>query len=297
MEEAAQNNFGTQGEKMTSDIWHSNRLPKLFPNLYQALKTILEKHGIGYREIPGTRDIWCRDYMPVCAADGGMIQFVYRPSYLRKVKEDRHRFTPPSCWDGLTFASRVRESVLFLDGGTVETCGRTGIVTERLFKDNFPFDHEDLTIRFRQLLALDRLIVIPEEPGDVTGHVDGVVRFVDERRVVMNDYALEKELAGYGRKVETILREEGLENLKLPYAPTGEIGADGMPSALGCYINFLRIGDLVILPQFGLKQDAEALAACRRIFGGDIEVETVECSKLASEGGVLNCVSWTDTVV
>jgi hypothetical protein len=87
MEEAAQNNFGTQGEKMTSDIWHSNRLPKLFPHLYQALKTILEKHGIGYREIPGTRDIWCRDYMPVWLADGRDDQFVNRPSYFEKYKK------------------------------------------------------------------------------------------------------------------------------------------------------------------------------------------------------------------
>ena len=105
---------------------------------------------------------------------------------------------------------------------------------------------------------------------------------------------LQGKLARYEQKVENILGEEGFEILKLPYAPTDEIETDGMPSAVGCYVNFLRIGDLVILPQFGLEQDAEALAACRRIFGGNIKVETVDCSTLALEGGVLNCVSWMD---
>lgn len=282
---------------MTSTVWHSDLLPRRFPGVYTALNAILEKHGVAYRTIPGTRDIWCRDYMPVQAADGSLVQFVYWPRYLRGVAH-ADRITTPACYTNLPFASRVSESVLILDGGAVEICGGIGIVTERVFADNYWYPREELTAKLMTMLKLTELIVIPVEPDDETGHVDGVVRFVDEQRVVMNDYSRLQEgdsgdSTAYGRKVERILRQSNLQVDKLPYAPTNNLGSDDIPAAIGCYINFLRVDNLVVLPQFGLDEDSYATQECKKIFGMNFVIETIDCKELAWEGGVLNCISWT----
>lgn len=40
----------------------------------------------------------------------------------------------------------------------------------------------------REKLNITRLIVIPEEPGDETGHVDGMVRFLSPETVAVGSY-------------------------------------------------------------------------------------------------------------
>lgn len=278
---------------MPATVYHSDRLPTDYPDEFRAIQSILGRHNILYLPIPGTRDVWCRDYMPVLAADGNLVQFVYWPRYLR-AKDFANLITPPDCYRDLSFADNVRESVILLDGGAIEICGKTGIVTERVFEDNYWYNREDLTLKLRAMLALNTLIVIPVEPGDETGHVDGVVRFINEQSVVMNDYdRLGGRSATYGREVMQVLRTQGIVDLHLlPYAPNNRSGPGGMPEAAGCYINFLKIGALVLLPQFGLPEDRQAFAAFESFFS-DAVVEKVDCRMLAKDGGVLNCVSWT----
>ena len=275
-------------------VYHSDRLPTDFPAEFQSISVALGRFGIDYRPICGTRDIWCRDYMPVQAANDDLIQFVYWPRYLRS-KEFAHQITPPYCYLDLPFAGTVRESVILLDGGAIEICGRTGIVTERVFEDNYWYARDELSQKLKTTLALERLVVIPIEPGDETGHVDGVVRFVNEQSVIMNDYSrLGDQSAAYGREVLRILNDHGLADIHfLPYVPNNRRGLGGLPRATGCYINFLKAGELVLLPQFGIQADPQALETCRNVFLG-CTVETVNCRELAKDGGVLNCVSWMD---
>lgn len=277
---------------MFKTIYHSDHLPQSYPDEFQAIRETLGRHGVHYAAIPKTRDVWCRDYMPVVAADGELVQFVYWPRYLRN-KHSAGLITPPTCYCKMPFADEVRESVILLDGGAIEICGRSGIVTERVFEDNAWYDKADLAEKLKATLKLDTLIVIPVEPGDETGHVDGVVRFVNETQVVMNDYdALGHRARVYGQKVAAKLREHGVNHIHyLPYAPTGNRGPDGMPVATGCYINFLKAGRLILLPQFEIEADKRAVEICRQIFSGCI-VEAVGCRNLARGGGVLNCVSW-----
>lgn len=179
---------------MSATVYHSNCLPSDYPAEFRAIQAVLLRHGLPYNPISATRDVWCRDYMPVPATDGSLIQFVYWPRYLRS-KGFANLITNPCCYRNLPFADHVRESVLILDGGAIEIYGKTGIVTERVFEDNYWYGRAELMQKLRTTLALKTLIVIPVEPKDETGHVDGVVRLMDEQSVIMNDYdALEADL-------------------------------------------------------------------------------------------------------
>lgn len=272
-------------------IFHSDLFPGRFPSLFQELSDIFAKHGIDYLPIPDTKDIWCRDYMPVRAADGNLVQFVYWPQYLRR-KADLPLITPPTCYRDLPFAPRVRESVIFLDGGNLEISGETGIVTDRIYDDNPWYNQNELVERLRKVLALRTLIVIPEEPGDMTGHVDGMVRFIDETTVIMNDYSQSGiKSAAFGEEVRSILTKANLQVLTLPYAPVKTVRGAAVTPATGCYMNFLRVHDVVLFPLFQIEEDDNALACAREIFRG-MGIEPIDASALAVEGGVINCISY-----
>lgn len=222
--------------------------------------------------------------MPVPAGAQEFVQFRYAPTYLRGAE---HLRTPNGfCLLGLT---GVRRSPLVVDGGNVVRRGGTAILTDRVYADNPSLSPEAVRARLREDLVVDRVIVIPAEPGDVLGHADGVLRLLDERTVLVSDYRHVDP--AYGRRIGNRLRRRGLDIILCPYAPTNGVGNDGMPSAAGIYVNFLQTPDVIACPVYGQRQDDLALRTIGRCFG-DCRVAPVRCDGPAAEGGSLHCLTW-----
>ncbi len=262
-------------------VFASSLLVKRHPDVVVKLKEIF-RDRLGW--VRGTRDIWCRDYMPVPLAPGRFVQFRYTPSYLRGAPKLR---TPDAF--RLIGLKAVRRSTLVVDGGNVVRHGDTAVVTDRVYADNHRFGRPALRARLREELEAERLIVIPAEPGDVLGHADGVVRLIDEHTALVNDYR--QVLPEYGRRVEALLHRHGIEIVRCPYTPTDCLGPDGIPSAAGVYVNFVVTEDTVVCPTYGLAADDTAIRAIEQCYPRR-RVMPVRCEGLAAEGGALNCVTW-----
>ena len=50
--------------------------------LYDILKEYLQRKGIAYEELLNTRDVWCRDYMPIQITKDLYLSYTYHPDYL-----------------------------------------------------------------------------------------------------------------------------------------------------------------------------------------------------------------------
>src|SRR4051794_22486519 len=74
----------------TNHLFLSDRLENKEPALLVSLRSVLT--GVPIHIIPGTADIWCRDYMPIQLDEVRFCQFVYDPDYLR---DYQHLVTPP----------------------------------------------------------------------------------------------------------------------------------------------------------------------------------------------------------
>jgi agmatine deiminase len=224
--------------------------------------------------------------MPVQLTSKRFVQLKYDPDYL---KEYPHLRTE----DGaslLDLTKGCRRSNLVIDGGNIVCWDDAAILTEKIFKENPRVSLAELPRQLKTALKVDRLAIIPAEPGDRIGHSDGVLRFIDHDTVLVNDYA-EIE-PGYGRRLATTLARHGLKSIPFPYCPTDEPGTDpGIPSAIGCYINFLQTHDTICVPAFGLAADKYAAKILGEVFLG-YRVIKVRCRRLAKKGGVLNCVTW-----
>lgn len=275
--------------KETETVFLSELLEERYPESFKRLTTILKKHHVDYRFLKGTKDIWCRDYMPIQTESGKLVQFRYEPSYLKGNKE----------WE--ESRSDVREvcrlngfepvfSNINLDGGNVLICSGRAIVSDRIFKENPEYtDKEKLIKELSELLEAE-VIIIPAQNGDMTGHADGMVRFVDRDTILGNNRS--EEYKYWTNGIEKVLKEKNLKYIDVPFFYDYKDSKHPY-HAIGVYINYLAVGNLIVLPIFEVEgnKDAEAIAAFKQIFPDKI-IETINYNDVALEGGVLNCTTW-----
>jgi agmatine/peptidylarginine deiminase len=171
----------------------------------------------------------------------------------------------------------------------VVTAENRVILTTKIYRENPRYERFQLWLKLSELFQVDRCLVIPREGGDKIGHSDGVVRFLNEDMVVVNDYS--RVDPAYGKRLRGVLAKEGLRIEKLPHFREDWV-EDGIPSAVGNYVNFLRIGNLIVVPAYGTRQDDRACRILERLCPRAAVVPLL-CKDLARAGGVLNCVVYT----
>jgi len=273
----------------TNFLYLSDQLEIKYPVFFNRFIKLLDKIGIQYDILPGTKDVWARDYMPIQISRDRFVQFKYDPGYIYDVgKKDtitdpkpvlkKIGITPEFCYD------------IALDGGNVIKSQKSIIVTDFLYKYNPAFSRAELRSILKDKLEVEHVIVIPNESNDYTGHADGMVRFLDEKRVLVNNYK------GYSKtfinELERAFRVNHLTPIPFPYCPSNRKNKEGDYTAFGCYMNFLWTGNKVIIPTFHLVNEKSTIDKIRKIFDG-YDVHDLYCREIAEDGGVLNCIGWT----
>jgi agmatine deiminase len=271
----------------TNVVFVADTLVGRFPELYAGLRAILTEHCIPLRTIQGTRDVWCRDYMPIQISEDRFVQFRYAPDYL--TGKHRHLRADGEIGPSLPFVRNCERSEIVLDGGNLVRWTDRVIVCDKIFEENPSWKPSDLLRALGEVLGVGEVFVIPTEPGDVLDHSDGVVRFAAKDVVLVNDFRIVDP--GYRTVMRRVLRRAGLKVVELPYLP--RIGRTrGIPPAFGCYLNYLWVGRVIVVPRFGVAEDAEVVNCFRRYFP-ESDVHHLDCTDLSAEGGILNCATWT----
>lgn len=270
-------------------VYMSELLKERYPDICTRLLQILDKYHVHYEWIKGTKDIWCRDYMPVQTESGKFIQFRYEPSYLkgRKEWEESRSDVKEICRINNIDAAF---SDINLDGGNVLICDGRAIISDRLFSENPERDRDSLIKELSNLLECE-IIIIPalkSQDEDLTGHADGMVRFVDRNTIIGNErradeYKYMKD--GLQKALDTF----NLTYIDIPYFVDND--AKHPYSAIGIYVNYLEVNDLIVMPIFNSKEDQVAIEIIKKEFPNK-NIETIDYNDVAKEGGLLNCTTW-----
>ena len=270
------------------------------------LKDILGEEMIA--EIPeSSNNEWCRDYMPVKGSNGQLVLFKYLPSYIigRTTLEKTIPIQETICKNlGLEFET----SEVILDGGAIEIMEDIGIVSDRVIFDNCSSWinlEASVLIEIKEKLKLSKLIVVPSDPWDFTGHVDGMVRFIDKNTVLINDsstldkavkeYCTEKEKKKYDLwkvNFHASLTNAGLKIEILPCAVSSNKD-DKDSDATGIYLNFFLLDDKIIMPSYYQFPDCNIAAKEKLKQLYKREIFPIEATLLAQHGGIINCVTWS----
>ena len=246
----------------------------------ERLFAALDFQGISYQLLDGTRDIWLRDFMPVKTKSGKYISFRYEPSYLDDNPELRTDFQTEI--DPLFSLENLVYSDINLDGGNIvfSPSKQTAVISDRIFMENQKYSSAEL-VQELELLLDARVIIIPSLRSDMTGHADGMVRFVDENTAIGNHTPYKN---GLEQKIKSVMRNRNIEVIDFPYFSSLK------DSAVGCYLNFLEMEQAIFLPIFGVDMDKEAIDTAKNIFNKTII--PININEIAKDGGVLNCISW-----
>lgn len=260
-------------------VYVSSMLHDRHPLIYDQLSSIVNDYGYDFNQIYGTKDIWCRDYMPIQVSKEKFHQFQFDPSYLFGYEDLKTNTAQIEIQDVI----HSEKQILKLDGGNVIRSKNKVILTERIFKENHELSPIEICATLEEIFKCQVGFVADIE-ADLTGHIDGYVRFVDDQTVLVN--ALDKEYKFWVESFHTLVRELDLEYIEVPWFMDKK-----KDSAVGNYINYCEVGNLIILPAYGHSLDLEVLEILSGVFP-DKTIELVKCDELAAQGGVLNCVSW-----
>jgi len=276
--------------KNTNTVYLSEllRIDERFKETCIHLEQILDRNNVKYKFLKSTKDIWCRDYMPIQVDKEKFIQFRYEPSYLKE------KLSLQSDPKKVCNANRIEPefSNINLDGGNIVNWNNRAIISDKVFDENPEYiDRSKLVDELEKLLNVE-IIIIPRIKTDMTGHADGMVRFVDKNTILGNDRNQEYKYWKDG--INKVCKNYNLNYIDIPFFKNKEINKKKPGNAIGCYVNYLEIDNLILLPIFEVpgNRDIEVLEKFKTIFPDRI-IETINYNEIGYYGGLLNCTTWT----
>jgi agmatine deiminase len=271
-------------DSQTNTLFLADALPKRQPVFWERLEKVLQQYQIPFHWISATKDIWAVDFMPVQVNENKLVQFTYAPDYLK----------PKQYHDLITDVDEVCELMSFktiksdivLDGGNVSKYKNTVVMCDKVFNENPHYQPKVLIAQLKGLLEIEHLYFIPWDINDFKGHADGMIRFIDEQTVLINDYA--KEDKKFQLEFLKFINNTDLNTVEMPYHPPNDAT---YTSATGLYLNYLEMEQAILFPIFESIHDEKALQLMQQAVKNK-PVLPIVCNELAQFGGILNCITW-----
>lgn len=264
--------------------------------------------GVDVKFLDGTRDIWCRDYMPIQITEDTYIGYEFTPDYLDTKYNLTYQTNPARINRALGLD--IKQTGIILDGGNVVKTSKGIIMVDKVFNENCHIPKEKLINRLEKYFGCE-IIFLPWDKEEKYGHADGIVREISDGHVLMTNYHQYDRT--YADKFIKILSSHFDVDV-LDYNVKSRCRYNW------CYINFLRIGNKVFIPQLTwedysdpkdaacspeanhfkgkgkwfhsrIEEDNLALTQFRTLMP-ECEIIPVSCPQIVEDGGALNCISW-----
>ena len=243
------------------------------------IKQALEENGIAYGLLPNTKDVWARDYMPAYS-NGHYVSYVYNPDYLQNEKDKK--YITDNIAEVFDLSNEdVTSTKLVIDGGNVIVCGDKVIMTDKIFDENSSLSKEEVIAEIERAFSA-KLVVIPWDKEEEFGHADGMVRYVSDNHVLINQY----------KDIDPEFRQKLIDALSPYFSEISELEYGNASSSQSwAHINYLQVDNYIFVPQLGIMTDKLALEQISKVFPTS-KVVPVEVKGIVKNGGALNCVSW-----
>ena len=243
------------------------------------IKQALEENGIAYGLLPNTKDIWARDYMPAYS-NGHYVSYVYNPDYLQNEKDKK--YITDNIAEVFDLSNdHVTSTKLVIDGGNVIMCGDMVIMTDKIFHENSNLSKDEVIAEIERVFSA-KLVIIPWDKEEEFGHADGMVRFVSDNHVLINQY----------KDIDPEFRQKLIDALSPYFSEISELEYGNASSGQSwAHINYLQVDNYIFVPQLGIMTDKLAMEQISKVFPTS-KVVPVEVKGIVKKGGALNCVSW-----
>ncbi len=264
----------------TNLVYLANGLKHYRP-LFTNLVSELEGEDIAFRFLPRTesdKHVWVRDYMPIQIQKDKFLRYWYEPDYLWGFES----YIPQYRAIDKDLNLNCKSTDIILDGGNVIKCADKVIMTDKILKENRYRHKKKLISKLEDLLEAE-IVLIPWDREEEFGHADGMVRYIEGNRVLMNNYA----------KFDPLFRDKLISAL-IPHFKVEEFFyyTPRHSQYSWAYINFLQVGSTIFVPGLGIDEDLLAVEKIQSIYPNCKVIKIDGCQDLVRDGGALNCVTW-----
>ncbi len=274
-------------DKETNTIYFSEKLKTDFPETCNQIINALKSKGIKPKFLPKTNDIWARDFMPIQVSGNKFIEYRYDPDYLQAKKYRKNKSYPDIICEAIGL--KTEKTDLIIDGGNVVKSKDCVILTDKVIlenKDNYT--KENLTNKLKELFEIDKIVLIPWDKNEPYGHADGMIRFINEKSVLIQKY-----FDGYDKVFKNKIFEE-LDKHGLSWEKM-EFNVENEDENNWGYLNFLQTQNIILFPIFGIDEDNQAFEQMKKYYPeySDGRILKINMGEIIENGGALNCISWT----
>lgn len=228
----------------------------------------------------------------------------------------------PDFHDDQQFAQRLAQRLrlpfqqhpLILEGGALTTDGAGTIVVHAasVLRNNPHWSRAAVEQLFHEELGVQQVYWLEfAHPDDETGgHVDNQVQFLSADTLVVampqpqgrywESYHAQlqqiqrwRNTAGQAYRIVQVPQPEPLAPIAADYVTVrqqAQVYPRGVHPLLASYVNFIRVAEVLIVPQFDLATDAEALALLRQA-APELTVLGVAADEFIKAGGALHCMT------
>lgn len=237
--------------------------------------------------IADVHDIWMRDFTTVDPINP--VEFVYTWASMSKYESQD---VQKSFVDAITNKLGVEreKSNLILDGGNIVDNYKGRIVTTARFLEDNKLSREEGKRALKEFLGAKEVAILePDEDG--LAHSDGMVAFIDDNTLLVNDYSEDKEFR------DIVLDEleasfPGVKIIEVPVKFKESEGTEweGFSSSCGVNLNLVMTNNALYVPTFGIENDKEVLKIIRA--NTSKAVVEVPATSVCPMGGSVRCLTW-----
>ena len=274
----------------TNYVFISDKLKEFYPSTYLRLTNLFNEMKIEWGEVKNTKDIWIRDYMPIQIDYKRFLVYNYDPDYLKdtgkKLLTDSH-----TIFKGVIDHFHWKNIEITLDGGNVVACNNYRILTDKVFRENGKEPYDPNFCHLLQDALCSKIIFLPwkcdnskEANADVYGHADGIVKWTENDKILMSN--LREFHPENADKIRRRLEKAGFHVTEMLF------NVPNLNKEFNwAYINYLQVGNKIIVPTFGIPEDLEALKYIREA-NPFCTVKGFRMRDIARNGGALHCITW-----
>lgn len=167
--------------------------------------------------------------------------------------------------------------------------GNKALISDRVIRENPQFEYKRQLLDLLMALFEAEILLVPEVKSDMTGHVDGYMRWYTDDTVLLTQPDIEYKY--WQRNVNRFLEEHGLQAIEVPTFIHQEKRCP--ESAIGKYVNYLIVDDLLLLPIFDVpgNRDEEVIRLFESLFP-QLTVVPIVINNIARAGGLIHSVTW-----
>ena len=277
-------------------------------HLHAGIEHLLQKKGVSNYALykHPTNDVWCRDHggIFVRRADGKMqlADWTFNAWGGKFAPWNLDNEIPSHMATAMNIPKL--SSNIILEGGAIEGNGEGLIITTEAVllnpNRNPGISKAEIEAELHRMMGTKQVFWLGHgiEGDDTDGHIDDMVRFVNNEAVV-SIVELDPHSPHYRSLAEN---NERLQDLRTPSGHKVEIIPLPMPQPLiakdwrleqlpASYANFLICNNAVIVPIFEqAKEDDRALGILRECFPGK-QVIGFDARRLVIEGGAIHCIT------